>query len=91
MYCLDAMEKFEAMGEAQMSEVVMEIVLLGRQGLDVNDSSRKYQLRSMAGDFSGLHLVSMMYVGFRRLRSEADIGFDLSREYEVARGMRGAG
>jgi Flp pilus assembly protein TadD len=84
MYCLAAMEKFDAMGEVRMGQVVTEITLLGRRGLDVNDPEQKYELRSLPGSYSGLQLVSLMYVGWKRLQPEEDVGFDLSKEYEAA-------
>ena len=85
MYCLDALEKFDAMSADQVQAVTLEIALLGRQGLDTNDPTPKYRLRSMPGDFTGLHLVSLLYVGFEQINPGHDMGFDLSEEYETAR------
>lgn len=65
-----------------------EIALLGRGGLDVNDSTPTYTLTSMEGSFSGLQLVCYMYVGFKRIEPGLDAGFELSREYEKARALR---
>ncbi len=84
MYCLDALEKFDAMTPDQVQAVTLEIALLGRQGLDTNDSTPKYSLRSLPGGFTGLHLVSLMYVGFKQMAPDHDMGFDLSEEYETA-------
>jgi Tfp pilus assembly protein PilF len=84
MYCLDALEKFDQMTPEQVKAVTLEIALLGRQGLDANDSTPKYNLRSLPGDFSGLHLVSLMYVGLKQMAPDQDMGFDLSTEYETA-------
>lgn len=84
MYCLDALKKFDSMTPEQVQAVVLEIALLGRQGLDTNDSTPKYKLRSLSGDFTGLHLVSLMYVGFKQLAPDHDVGFDLSEEYATA-------
>jgi hypothetical protein len=44
-----------------------------------------YTLRSLPGKFSGMHLVSMMYVGFKIIAPEQDAGIDLSREYDEAK------
>lgn len=85
MYCLDALEKFDAMTPEQVQAVTLEIALLGRQGLDTNDSSPKYSLNSLPGNFTGLQLVSIMYVGFQHIAPGRDVGFDLSKEYETAR------
>lgn len=84
MYCLDALEKFDATTPEQVQAVTLEIALLGRQGLDTNDPTPKYSLRSLPGEFTGLHLVSLLYVGFERINPGHDMGFDLSREYETA-------
>jgi hypothetical protein len=53
-------------------------------GLDINDSAQKYTLTRMPGNFSGLHLVSLMFVGFRQIDSSLDGGIDLSKEFTEA-------
>ena len=83
MYCLGALKFFKEHPE-KLQEVTFEIAMLGRQGLDINDSAQKYTLKSMSGNFSGLHLVSYMYVGLKQLNPEMDSGIDLSAEYEQA-------
>jgi len=85
MYCLGALERFGRMTPAATQEIAFEIATLGAKGLEVNDSDRKYRLRSLPGEFSGLHLVCLMYVGFQLIAPGTSIGFDLRREYEVAR------
>ena len=51
----------------------------------MNEPARKYVLQSLPGrQFSGLELVAMMYVGFKGIDPSADVGFDLSKEYEQA-------
>jgi len=85
MYCLAAIEELERLSPSDMQTIVFEIALLGRAGLDVNEPAKKYALKSLPGrPFSGLQLVSMMYVGFKRIDPSADVGFDLSKEYEQA-------
>ncbi|MBK7780592.1 MAG: tetratricopeptide repeat protein [Ardenticatenia bacterium] len=90
MYCLAAMERFDSMEPAAVVEVVTEIAFLGRAGLDVNDPAQQYQLRTLPGRFSGLQLVSMLFVGMKRLQPGTDVGFDLQQEYETAMGMHQA-
>jgi len=85
MYCLSALQKFSQMDAEEVQGVAFEIALLGRSGLDTNDSSPKYTLRSLSGNYTGLQLVSMMFVGFKKIDSSLDVGFDLSREYEAAK------
>ena len=57
-------------------------------GIEVNDPDPKYRLQSLPGRFSGLHLVCLEYAAFKQLTPQTDIGFDLSREYEMALGMQ---
>ena len=59
----------------------------GDGGIDQAIGAAKYRLKSMPGEFSGLNLLCLMYVGFQRIEPGMDIGFDLRREYEAARGM----
>ena len=84
MYCLAALEKAAEVGPEEMQRITFEIALLGRSGLDINDPTRKYQLKSLPGDFSGLQLLSYMYVGMRQLDPSADTGADFSKEYQEA-------
>ncbi len=87
MYLLGALERFEALPPEEMRKIGLEIAILGRGGLDTNDSTQKYTLRSLPGRFSGLHLVCLMYAAFKVVAPDQDIGFDLSREYETALAM----
>ena len=84
MFCLSALKHFQDMSAAEIKKVTLEITLLGRKGLDVHDPTQKYSLKSLKGSFSGLHLLSTMYVGFKAISPDKDIGFDLSQEYQVA-------
>lgn len=84
MYCLGALEKFADMTPDEVQKVGFEIGILGMSGLDTNDSTPKYRLRSLPGEFSGLHLVSLMYVAFQQIAPGQNVGFDLAREYEMA-------
>ncbi|MCX6968885.1 MAG: tetratricopeptide repeat protein [Verrucomicrobia bacterium] len=84
MYCLSAIQLFAASPELRKA-VTFEIALLGRGGLDINSTDQKYSLKSLPGKFSGLQLVSYMYVGMKELDPGSDPGIDLSGEYEQAR------
>lgn len=53
-----------------------------RLGLEVH-------AQNSAGQFSGMHLVSIMYAAFKRIAPDVDGGIDLSKEYETALAMRG--
>jgi Flp pilus assembly protein TadD len=87
MYCSGALKTFVAMKSKEIEKVAMEIAILGTRGLDVNDSAQKYQLRSLPGEYSGLHLLCIEYVGFKLTKPELDIGFDLSTEYTMAKDL----
>jgi len=67
-----------------VQRVGFEIAILGMNGLDVNDPTPKYRLRTLPGEFSGLQLLSIQYVAFKQVAPGQDIGFDLSNEYRMA-------
>jgi len=82
--CLGAMKLLDA-GDAQKTKIIaFEVAMLGRGGLDINDPSPKYALKSLPGQFTGLQLVALMYVGFKQIAPELDAGIDLSKEYKEA-------
>lgn len=86
MYSLGALQKFAKMTPDEVQKVGYETALLGMGGIDVNDPGKSYSLRSLPGEFTGLHLVCLEYVAFRQVAPGLDIGSDLAREYEMARG-----
>ncbi len=88
-YCGEALRMFDAMSKEEVQRITLEIAMLGAKGFSVNDSSKKYQLRSLPGDFSGLHLLCIEYVGFKIIDPAVDIGFDIAAEYAEARRMHG--
>jgi hypothetical protein len=53
--------------------------------LDINESSKKYSLRSLPGSFSALQLVSLMYTGLQLIGPSLDAGIDLSRGFSMAK------
>jgi tetratricopeptide (TPR) repeat protein len=84
MYCLGALQKFRDLGPEQTKTITFEIAMLGRRGLDINDPAQKYTLKSLPGQFSGLHLVSIMFTGLKSIAPDQEPGIDLSREYAAA-------
>jgi len=62
----------------------MEIATLGQKGLPVNDPTQKYQLRSLAGEFTALQLVCLLHVGIKQLDPSQGSSFDIDKEYEAA-------
>jgi hypothetical protein len=87
MYCVSAMEALEGKPLAEIQKIAFEIAVLGTRGLDVNDSTVKYRLRSLPGEYSGLNLLCIEYVAFQQFAPGQDIGFDLSKEYQAAVGL----
>ena len=67
-----------------MQQVAFDIAMKGNQGLDINNPDKKYTISTMKGSFTGLQLVSYMYVGFQIIDPSADIGIDLSEEYTAS-------
>lgn len=88
MYISGALETFEKIGQKKKLELVMEISMLGQQGLNINDPEQKYSLTSLPGEFSAMHLVSIMYAGTKQIDPDLDSGIDLSAEYEEALAMK---
>jgi tetratricopeptide (TPR) repeat protein len=88
-YMQDALERFAEMSRAEIGQITMEIALLGRQGLEVNNPDVHYTLKTLDGEFTGLHLLCLMHVGIRRLDPEADTGTGLDKEYDMALAMAG--
>lgn len=84
-YCGEAFRMFEGMPKDEVQRIALEIAMLGTKGLSVNDPSGKYTLRSLPGNFTGLHLLCIQYAGFKVIDPSVDIGFDIAAEYEEAR------
>jgi hypothetical protein len=84
MYCHGALEKFVKMSPDEVQKIGFEIAILGTKGIDVNNPSKQYTLRSLSGTFSGLHLLCPQNVSFKQIMPEQDIGFDLAAEYRMA-------
>ncbi len=90
-YFLDAFKRFDEMTPEQIREVAFEIALLGQRGLDYASADEKYELRTVPGrKFSGLHLMCLMYAGFKRVAPEHDLGMDLNDPFLTALAMHGA-
>jgi len=85
MYCLGALERFDPMPDDQVRAIAFEIALLRRSGLDYASSDQKYTLQSIPGErFSGLQLMCLMYVGFKRIDPSADLEMPLHGAYLTA-------
>ncbi|HAF14827.1 MAG TPA: hypothetical protein DCK99_14255 [Blastocatellia bacterium] len=84
-YFLDAFKRFDAMTPEQVRNVAFEIALLGRNGLDYAAPDEKYELRALPDrKFSGLHLMCLMYAGFKRVAPEHEVQMDLNDPFLTA-------
>lgn len=83
-YMVNALRIFKDMSPQEIKNISFEIALLGRQGLEINDPTKKYALGTLTGDFTALQLVSIMYAGFRQFEPGMDVGIDFSEEYRLA-------
>ena len=88
MYITGALDQFAGMTKSEIQAIGFEIAILGQRGLDINDPDHKYSLRTLPGEFSGLHLCSIMYAAFKQFAPNEDVGIDLLKEYEAAIGTR---
>ena len=89
-YIAGALDTFNREGDERTRQIASEIAILGMSGLDINDPDQKYTLRTLPGSYSGLHLVSMMYTGFKLIDPTVNAGIDFAKEYDAALAMRGA-
>lgn len=87
-YISGALQTFKRVGPEGTRSLALEIALLGRNGLDVNDSAAKYTLKALPGQFSGLQLLSIMYAAFQQIDPSADVGADFKAEYDAAMKMQ---
>lgn len=85
-HCATAIKTFSALPVEKVKAITAEISLLGRSGLDVNNPARQYALETLPGPFTGLELVCFLYVAVQMFAPGTDVGLDLKREYEIAKG-----
>ncbi len=86
-YCLDALQRCKSLSPAELKKLCLELALAGREGFAVHDPDRRYRLKGLEGDFSGLAMVCFLHVAMQRLAPGTDIGFDVAAEYEQAKKM----
>ena len=84
MYITSALQTFEKVGDSQRRMIALEIAMLGRTGLDINDPTDKYTLKALPGKFSGLRLLAIMYTAFRQIDPTMETGADFAAEYQAA-------
>jgi len=88
MYCLDALQTFDGMAKDKIKETAFEIGMLGTAGIDPFNKEKKYHLASIPGKtFTGLHLLSFMYVAWQIIDPTLPTNLDFKSEYEMAKQM----
>ncbi len=84
MYIVSALDMFDKLGPKKRQEIAIEIALLGQRGLDINDPEQKYTLRTVPGNYSGVHLLALMYTAFKQIDPTMNSGADFDTEYQMA-------
>jgi tetratricopeptide (TPR) repeat protein len=88
MYLLDALQQFSTMEPDEIKRIVLEIAVMGQEGLDYSSPDEKYRLKSLPQKaMSGLQLMCLMYAGFKQVAPEMDPEMDLEKEYQQALGL----
>lgn len=68
-YLLDALPLFRGKSLQEIQEITSEIGMLGNYGLDINDSQESLLWALPGRAFSALHLIRIMYAGFKKIES----------------------
>jgi hypothetical protein len=78
--------RFESrMERTEVFAIASEIALLGQNGIDYADPDRRYHLRSIPDEsFSGLQLLALMYVAFKKIDPMVETSLDLKDAYQAA-------
>ena len=97
-YFLDAFKRFDAMTPDEIRNVALAVVALWPEHRRLSHlpslhaarkcrgkPEEKYELRAIPNrKFSGLHLMCLMYAGFKRISPEHDLGMDLNDPFLTA-------
>lgn len=85
LYLLGALKRFEKITNDEIFKISSEIALLGSSGIDYASSDKKYSLASIPKEkFTGLQLMCLMYVGFKKVNPSLNPAPDLDGAYEMA-------
>jgi hypothetical protein len=85
MYCLDALHRFAGMGDDAVFKIASEIAMKGAEGLNYTDPDVRYTLNALPGEeFTGLELMSLMYVAFQRVNPALDLQLPFENAYRKA-------
>ena len=84
-YCLDALKRFDGKSRDEIFKITSEVGLLGTKGIDHTTPGKTYTLKSFSSEtFTGMHLLCLMYVGFKIIEPGLDTGLDFKEAYELA-------
>ena len=61
-YCLEAMRRFAGMPPGDLKNPALELAMAGRDGFAVHNPDKRYRVKGLDGEFSGLAMVSFLYV-----------------------------
>ena len=90
-FCLDALKRFDGKSRDEIFNVISEISMLGMNGIDYTTPGKTYTLKSLPDEsFAGLHLLCLMYVGFKLYDPAVNCGLDFSEAYTMALDIRKA-
>ena len=83
-YMISALKMFKDKPQKKVQDISFEIALIGREGFEINDPTKKFRLKTLPGEFTALQLVSIMYIGFQQIDPSLDLGMDFTDEYNLA-------
>jgi len=81
-FLLDALKRFDELPVEEVQKIVFEIGVIGQNGLDYALPDEKYTLTTLPDEkFSGLHLMCLMFAGFKQIAPGHDVGMDLEEPF----------
>ena len=84
-FCLDALRRLEGKSRDEIFTVISEISILGMNGIDHTTAGKTYTMKAYPDEtFSGIHLLCLMYVGFKIYDPSVNCGLDFAEAYEMA-------
>ena len=92
-YLSSALEAYRELEPEGQKQLLAEAGAVGQKGLSINNPEQNHHLQHYRGGttVSALQVVCILYVGVQLLLPGQDAGIDFAREYELAKGMAGAG
>lgn len=87
MYLQSAMQLFKNMKKDDIGKIGLSAAMMGMNGLDINNPEKKYFFKELNKECTGLQMLCYMYAAFQIIDPSVDVGINLSKEYETAKGM----